>query len=549
MKGGKEVPVLIAGGGPVGLTLAMELGWRGVPCVLLNDRAETAKHPKANATGARSMEHFRRLGVAHRIRAAGLPADHPTDLVYLTRLTGYELARFPLPSSSEAVALARAGEGNWPTPEPPHRVSQIFLEAILKDHAESFPDVSLRFGWRLDSYRRGKDHVVAEAVEVASERRETFRAEYLVGCDGPRSRVRKQLGIEYEGESGVVRPFMGGSMLAVYFRTPSPRTWLKADPAWMYWILNPEIRTFFVSIDGGEHMLFHVQIPPGETPSNLDAIKLIHKAAAVEFPVEILSALPWTAGYSLVAQRYGSGRVFLAGDSIHLFTPTGGLGMNTGVDDAANLGWKLAAVLQGWGGPKLLDSYDVERRPIGIRNVNFAKGFATSVGTLTVSDHIESETRQGAEDRRRLGKRLHEHARSEFIIPGIWLGPRYDRSPICWTDGTPAPTDHPNDFEPTARPGARAPHLWRDDGTALFDHLGKYFTLLRLSGSNADTTRLEEAAAGRGVPLKVLDVPEPAARELYERALALVRPDQHVAWRGDRIPEEATALIDRVRGA
>jgi 2-polyprenyl-6-methoxyphenol hydroxylase-like FAD-dependent oxidoreductase len=545
---GTEVPVLVVGGGPVGLTLAMELGWRRVPCLLLNDQPETARHPKANAVGARSMEHFRRLGVAGRLRRAGLPPQYPTDVAYLTRLAGHELARLPLPSSAEASANAAAGRGPWPTPEPPHRVSQIYLEAILKEHAGSFAGVTLRYGWRLESFCQREGHVVAEAVESATGRRETIRAGYLVACDGARSRVRKELGIELEGESGVVRPFMGGTMLAVYFRARSPRGWLRASPAWMYWIINPEIRAVFISIDGDERFLFHTQIPAGREPASLDAPRLIHAAAGATFPVEILSSLPWMAGYSLVAERYRSGRVFLAGDAVHLFTPTGGLGMNTGVDDAVNLGWKLAAVHQGWGAPSLLESYGAERRPIAFRNVSFARSFATSVGTVPVSPRIELPGEEAASERERLGQRLLDHACREFIIPGIWLGLRYESSPIIWPDETVAPPDDPGVYAPSARPGSRAPHIMRADGTVLFDHFGKEFTLLRL-GSEADPSSLERAAARRGVPLKVLEVPEPEARALYERELVLVRPDQHVAWRGDRAPDDPLAVIDRVRGA
>jgi hypothetical protein len=409
--------------------------------------------------------------------------------------------------------------------------------------------VALWYGWCLESFRQGTDHVVAEAVETVTGRRKSIRASYLVGCDGARSRVRKELGIELQGESGVVRPFMGGSMLAVYFRARSPRTWLAADPAWMYWIVNPEIRAVFISIDGDERFLYHTQIPADRDPASLDAPRLIHTAAGAPFPVEILSSLPWVAGYSLVAERYGSGRVFLAGDAIHLFTPTGGLGMNTGLDDAVNLGWKLAAIHQGWGSPGLLDSYEVERRPIAIRNVSFARGFATSVGTTPVSPRIELPSEEGASERESLGRRLLDHARSEFLIPGIWLGLRYDPSPIIWPDETTAPRDDPGVYIPSARPGSRAPHLWRTDSAALFDHLGKEFTLLKLGGGRADTSSLERAAARRGVPLKVLEVQEPGARELYEGELVLVRPDQHVAWRGDGAPRDALALIDRVRGA
>jgi hypothetical protein len=278
-------------------------------------------------------------------------------------------------------------------------------------------------------------------------------------------------------------------------------------------------------------------------------MRLIHAAAGADFPLEILSSLPWVAGYSLVARSYGGGRVFLAGDAIHLFTPTGGLGMNTGLDDAVNLGWKLAALYHGWGGPKLLDSYEAERRPLALRNVSFARGFATSVGTVPVSGAIESDTAEAARERRSLGARLLDHARREFIIPGIWLGVHYDQSPINWPDGVTDLPDDPGVYIPAARPGSRLPHLWLEDGTSLFDHLGGGFTLLRLGGSGADSSGLEKVARQRGVPLELLEIPNPAARQLYERDLVLARPDHHVAWRGDTVPEDALALIDRVRGA
>jgi 2-polyprenyl-6-methoxyphenol hydroxylase-like FAD-dependent oxidoreductase len=550
-----RTPVLIAGGGPVGLVVALELGIRGVPCVVLNDQPETAAHPKANAIGARTMEHLRRLGVAGRLRQLGLDDDHPTDVAYFTRLTGFELARLQMPSRRDALAEARTGSGVWASPEPPHRCSQIYLERELKRRADELPSIETRFGWRLTGVTETGDTVTARAEHIETGRVIVIEADYLVGADGGNSIVRKSLGIEYEGESGVVRPFMGGEMFAAYFRARPDASWIKIGRSWQYWIVNPDIRALLIHVDGSDRFLVHTTIPKGGDPAAMDPRRILGLMASAGtgpgIGIDLLSAVRWTAGYSLVAQGYGSDRIFLAGDSAHLFTPTGGLGMNTGVDDAANLGWKLAALCRGWGGGGLARSYQRERRPIGIRNIGFARGFANSVGTVPVSGELERDSTAGVAERAALGDRLAAHAHAEFIIPGIMLGVRYAGSPIVAADdqhGAPPP-DTPNIYLPNSCPGARAPHFWLDPEVALYDRLGPEFTLLRLGGGAADTASIEAAAARRGVPLTVLDAPSDRARDLYGVDLALIRPDQHIAWRGNRAPDDALALIDRVRGA
>jgi hypothetical protein len=267
-----------------------------------------------------------------------------------------------------------------------------------------------------------------------------------------------------------------------------------------------------------------------------------------EFDLEILARAPWTAGLTLVAERFRSGRAFLGGDAVHLFTPTGGLGYNTAVEDAVNLGWKLAAVVNGWGGPELLASYELERRPIARRNTSLARMFADSLGGFEVPREIEEDSGPGAAARFKLGEHLSSHARAEFNIPGITLGARYDGSPLVVADGTRPPADSANVYEPTACPGGRAPHAWLADGRSLYDTLGFDFTLLKLGAGDDGVASFVDAALARGVPLTVVDLAGEVLRDLYEADLALVRPDQIVCWRGDRLPADPAALLDHVTG-
>lgn len=529
-----DTQVLIAGGGPAGLVLALELGARGVHCVLLNDAAHTARHPKANAVSSRTMEHMRRHGISGDLRARGLAPDHPTDLTYFTSLTGHEIGRFRQPSRAEALAEARDGTSRWASPEPPLRCSQIFLEEELKAKAGTLASVDLRFGWKLTGFEDQEDRVSATIENVETAETRQISALYLVGCDGGNSMVRKSLGIEFEGESGVVRPMMGGPMYAAYFRVPDEPDWLPDRRAWQYWMHTGDMRALLVHVDSDRLFLFHFAMPEGG--DGADPTALIHRAVGREFPLEVISSVNWNAGYSLVAQKYRKGNVFIAGDAVHLFTPTGGMGMNTGVDDAANLGWKLAAVLRGDGGEALLESYEAERRPIGVRNVNFAKGFADSVGNVEISDNVSAETPEGEVERAHLKAHFEHHAEFEFVIPGAFLGLRYEGSPVISYDGAVPPPDHPNDYTPNAIPGSRAPHVWLGDD-ALFDRLSDGYTLVRFGDAQGDL----------GADIPVVDIDDSDARDLYGADYVLIRPDQHVAWRGNEIGD-AAMLADTVWG-
>ncbi len=532
----QDCAVLIVGGGPCGLMLANELGRRGVSALLVDEKPTTAFNPQANATQARTMEHYRRLGIAGEIRALGLPPDFPTDTAYFTRYAGHELARFRLPSSRQAREVVGGLSGSWSTAELPHRVSQKYVEAVLRRHAEKLPGISVNYGWRLTDFADRGSHVEARAERVADGRRIAIRSAYLVGADGPRSLVRQTLGVGYAGETGAVRDFLGGRMYAVYLRAPGFYDLVPHAPAWMNVTFNRDRRAFLVAVDGKGEFAFHTQLRAHEAESaiTLDGAQAMFEAAVgARLPAEILSRGSWTAGLALVAEHFQRGRILLGGDAVHLFTPTGGLGYNTAIEDAVNLGWKLAAVLKGQAAPALLESYEAERRPLAERNTGHARRFADSLGLFAPVPEIEDETPEGEAARTRAGAYLEAHARAEFNIPGITFGGRYDGSPVIVPDGTAPPADAANVYVPSACPGGRAPHLWLAPGRSLYDALGFEWTLLRLGTETAGGAAFVAAAASAGLDLKLVDLASEEARDLYDADLALIRPDQIVAWRGN----------------
>ncbi|MGA8514322.1 MAG: FAD-dependent monooxygenase [Burkholderiaceae bacterium] len=536
--------VAIVGGGPAGLMLAIELGCRGVQCVVLEEDVEGPDFPKANATSARTMEHFRRRGFSTQVRQLGLGADHPQDVVYCTTMAGRELTRFAIPSRNQTLhqsSFGDYGEGAWPTPELPHRCQQMFIEPVLREQAKRYASVDLKLGWQAQTVELGAQQVRIVARHADTQELLQLTARYVVGCDGPRSLVRKTCGIEYSGQSGEVREFFGGQMLSLYFTSPSLYQVLNKQRAWMYVAVNGVQRGMMVSIDGENKFMFCLQLKPDQTPESVDYQAALFAAIGAEFEYALIAKAPWQAGFTLVADRFKVGRALIAGDAAHLFTPTGGMGYNTSVDDAVNLGWKLAAVVQGWAGEALLDTYEAERKPIAHRNTSFARAMADSIGLVKVPPQVDLESAEAAPVRQHLGDALAQHVRNEFNIPGLQLGLRYDGSPIVLDDATPPTADQPNTYIPSARPGARAPHIWLD-GKSIFDLFGRDFTLLcfspaaapsgRPSDPQADTAHWTNAAAVLGLPLDVLVCNSAPARALYAADCVLIRPDHHVAWRG-----------------
>lgn len=564
-----DTPVAIVGGGPVGLMLALLLDHHGVKSTVFNNDQTSRWHPKGSTHNSRTMEHYRRLGICAQVRDLGLPADHPTDVAYFTRYNGWELARVVMPSEEEKMRAVIAAPRIHQNFEPIHRANQMYVERFLLEHARTRPNISLRFGWQVGDFFETAQSVSLRAARVAESstdaddylgtaqnttgRSEAWCAQYLVGCDGGQSHVRRSLGISYEGHDTLKQAFLGGRMVASHLRIPAlAGNFFSSRRAWQYWVVNAQMRTALVSLNGTDEFLYWTRLPEGGTLDEGQIARGVRLACGVDLPVEVLGNRNWTAGVALWAERFWSGRrVFLAGDAIHLFTPTGGFGMNTGIDGAANLAWKLAAMVQGWGGPQLLATYEAERKPIATRNTTAAQTLARNVGAVQVSAAMEQNNAAGIAARRDAGGYLATFG-EEFGSIGVQLGARYDGSILIAQDGAP-PADSYTAYTPSGVPGGRAPHFFLDPPgmpvrRSLYDLFGSGFTLLRLApGANGGGT-LAAAAQRRGVPLKIVDAFDEDGRQLYGRDLALIRPDQHVAWRGDSLPSDTDALLARLTG-
>lgn len=549
-----DCDVVIVGGGPVGLFLAAELGQRGMSVEVFDAKPGTSTHPAANANSARTMEHFRRIGIASAIRAMGLPPDYAQDVAYFTSIVGHELARLHQPASQDAVEWARARSFTWATPEPPHRCSQLYVEPVLLQAARRNASCRVHFGARVVDISQNDDEVMAtvelDATPARAAETRSIKARYLIGCDGPRSFVRKSLGVRYDGVAGEKREFMGGQMNAVFFYAPDIYRVSPHARAWQYWTFSANQRALVIAVDGKGHFIMNVQMRDDEVPDEDSVRRRIREAIGADISFEIKSSSTWTAGFTLVAERFSVGRVFLAGDAAHLFTPTGGLGYNTGIDDAANLAWKLEAMVKGWSGPALGASYEAERRPAALRNTAFARGFADSIGHLQIPHEAYVPGAAGDAPRAAVGDYLAFHATTEFVIPGVHLGTRYESSPLILAEAGLATPDSANLYVPSARAGHRAPHAWLADGSSLYDLFGPGFTLLCTAAAGMDHTSIDAVRrATETLPqFAIVHVSEPAVADLYQAAFVLIRPDQHVAWRGNVLDSEVEAAARRTAG-
>lgn len=525
--------VLIVGGGPTGMAMALELRSRGVDFVLVEGGDGTVPHPKVSSIGPRSMEFFRRWGVADRIRRSGWPDDHPLDCVWVTRIGGHELFRLPRHTMSTRPEFRH-------TPEPDAICPQHWLGPLLREELGVWPDGPVRMRTRMDGFEQDGEGVTATVTDLTTGRAATIRAKYLIACDGTSSPVRKACGIPAPArhETQVFRNIL--------FRAPRLRAELGGRNANFYYLmLSSTLRFPLRALDGKE--LYRLTVGLQGHPDSLAAAEtLVRGALALDTPVQVLSDNEWHLVHR-VADTFRSDRVFLVGDSAHTLSPSGGFGMNTGICGAADLGWKLAAELAGWAGPGLLDSYSAERRPVALEGLEEAHRNLVRAMKRQVPEEIDDDTPEGEQARRRTGEGIASSgAAKEFDAPEIHLGFRYAGSPIVVPDPTVSP-EQELDRRPNTRPGSRAPHAWVKPGMSTLDLFGDGFVLLCFAHSDR-LAGLERAFAGRGVPLTVTACDVPAVAEAYERPFVLVRPDGHVAWRGHELPGDPGAIADRVRG-
>ncbi|MGZ0189739.1 MAG: FAD-dependent monooxygenase [Alphaproteobacteria bacterium] len=518
-------PVLIAGGGPVGMTLALELARQGVACRLFERAYTTTRHPKMDITNGRSMELFRRLGLATKLRAAGVPENHSLDVSWVTSMAGRELHRFQYSSPAESRKRYYAiNDGAQPL-EPPMRVSQIVIEPILKAAVDAEPLIDARWGMAVEAIHQAPDTVTITVRDRKTDQTTDVRGRWLAGCDGGNSTVRQAAGIGLKGQHGVANRYM------IHFKSDARQLLQRFGIAWHY--QSP--KGTLIAQNDIDTWTLHARFPDARDPSTVDPKATLFEALGAEIPVDIQVANPWTP-HLLLADQYRQGRVFLAGDAAHQYIPTGGYGMNTGIGDAVTLGWMLGAVEQGWAHPKTLDAYEAERRPIGRINRDWS-GRHTGIRLDIAKAYAEL-----AHDENALAAAIKAAGNLENEAYGIEFAYRTDASPLtapvlAKENGAPPPDD-PATIPARAWPGMRAPSFILEDGQALFDLFDPAgFTLLRFDPA-ADVGDMMAGTA----PVKLVEIHDDMARGAYGADWALIRPDGHLAARGNGPEAGATFL-------
>ncbi|MGJ5204961.1 FAD-dependent oxidoreductase [Bradyrhizobium sp. HKCCYLR20261] len=541
-----QTQVLIVGAGPVGLTAAMDLASRGIDVVVAEiRRAGEPPNVKCNHVSARSMEVFRRLGIVRQVRDGGLPADFPNDCAYRTAVVGRELTRIPIPSRQDRYTATGGPDTDWPTPEPPHRINQIYLEPILFACAEAQPRIKILNRVQLDRFEQDDNGVVAHARDLDSEQDITISADYLIGCDGGRSTVRRLIGSRLGGTDVVQR------VQSTYIHAPALKDLITQKPAWMTMSLNPRRCGTTVAIDGRDTWLIHNHLAAEEIEfDSVDRDWALRTILGVDdrFQYEIISKEDWI-GRRLVADRFRDRRAFICGDAAHLWIPYAGYGMNAGIADAVDLCWMLAGVIQGWAAPALLDAYEAERQPITEQVSHFAMNHALAVMSQrrSVPPEVEMDGPAGDAARSKVGQAAYDLNVQQYCCAGLNFGYYYDRSPAIAYDGETPPPYGMGHFTASTVPGARAPHVWLADGRSLLDALGPAYTLVRFDPA-VDAAAIVDAAARQGVPLALVDVDRAQAGYQFAEHLLLLRPDSHIAWRGMAAPRDPGRLFDRLRG-
>ena len=526
--------VAIVGGGPAGLATAIELGMRGIACVVL-ERTERGGHaPRAKTTHTRTREHLRRWGIAQNLAdASPFGVDYPSNVTFVTRLGGKLIKRFENALQCSPIRDERYSEhSQW--------IPQYKLEEVLRDHAATLPEIQFRYNAEYLDFAQDDASVTVRYRDMVSGEDCEIRTRYLVGADGARSKVRDDIGAKMLGTYGLSRNYN------IIFRAPGLAEAHPHGPAVMYWQVNAQIPSLLGPMDKGDLWYFMPSgIEPGVTFTDDEAVDAIRTSTGIDLPYEILSSDEWVAS-KLLADRYRDGRVFLVGDACHLHPPFGGFGMNMGVADGVDIGWKIAAVEQGWGGGALLDSYEAERRPAHEYVLDEAEANHSILANQLVREGIEDEGPAGDQVRADIAQIVGREKAAEFYALGVVLGYCYQNSPVVVDDGTAASWKRSRDYVPQAIPGCLAPHRWLDD-TSLYDLFGADFTLLVLGqGHGEDVANARADAERAGTPLTVVELDDPALLALYQQPLALIRPDQHVAWRGAAWP--AGGMLEIVTG-
>jgi 2-polyprenyl-6-methoxyphenol hydroxylase-like FAD-dependent oxidoreductase len=536
----RKVPVLIVGAGPVGLALAGDLGWRGVECCLVEKTDGAIYQPKMDMVGIRTMEFCRRWGIASWVENSPYPRDYPQDNVWLESLTGYEFGREPMVSKGEEPCPSQS-------PQKRERCPQDMFDPILRRFAGQFSAVEFRYRTELIDLDEGRAGVVATLRDLATGQEEKVVADYLVGTDGAASIVREKLDIPMRGE-----PVLTYTTNVIFRCRDLPSLHDKGKAYRFIFIGREGTWLTIVAIDGADRWRMSIigdkskrEIPESEIRA------LIVRAMGKPFDFEIESIMPWVRR-ELIAESYGTDRVFLAGDACHLMSPTGGFGMNTGIADAVDLSWKLEAAIEGWGGEGLLRSYGIERKPVAERAVKEASG---NLGRMLAArkkgppEIAFQPSPEGDAARKEYGDWYTETMKREWYSTGIHLGFNYYHSPVVYPDNTPTPPDEVSNYIQTARPGHRAPHAWLTDGRSTLDLFGRGFVLLCFAPAGPAGVSFAAEARRRGFPLLVIDLSvEAGIHQLYGANYVLVRPDGHVAWRGNAQPESVGHVIDVVRG-
>ena len=529
-----KTEILIIGGGPVGMAMAAELRYQGIDCILIEKTDGIVRDPKVSTVGYRSMEFCRRWGISENIRNAGWDENHTLDVAWVTSVGEHEIFRVKLPSYAERTQPDYAPETEQVCPQ--HWFAPEFLNFLGK-----YPQGCIKLLSELENFQQSDAGIVASIKNLATGNTETIEAKYMVAADGARAQIRKQCKID------AVEYHETQTFQSVVFQAPELASQLGDRNAVVFFLVNPIIQEPLRAVDGkGQYRLI---LKPQENGTLLDAYSAIKAAISFDTPIDVISNLPWRLSHK-VAEQFRYRNIFFIGDCAHTLSPSGGFGMNTGIGDAVDLGWKLAATIKGWGGEHLLNTYETERRPIAVQNLEAANANLQRTQKRGIPPEIASNSPKGEAIRKQMAEGMEKSGvKKEFDAPGVHLGLRYS-SPIVIPDNFSSIPNNTHEWTQSSYPGCRAPHAWLKPGLSTLDLFGHGFTLMCFnSNSNSGIEQLQKICDKKQIPLTTHQINNLEIAQLYERAFVLVRPDGHVAWRGDEIPQDVEMMIDKVRGA